>query len=778
MQYSSVADASGVSEVIVNPLCRHTYIRGYAFSAHGAPVVAILRVGQDPIKPNRARIYRADLARKYPEIDANCGFEFLVPQDVVDRQGGAVEIIVRMPDRSERVLVARAGQGTTQLSGAVGIRQVQVNTVDHSIVVQGYLEGDASKFSFVDMTLSGKPLPDVRLTLSPEPPPSTDPKRPARRNFVLKAPSARLVDGEMFQVFSALGENLRVAFRLPRHDYTLTAQKAIAQEDQFSAVGAVHRVRLSKANGLTEIRGAFLGFCAGARVELELAGKPLGRPARLERNPVSVSASLSRVFDSPFSDWTWCDELPPDAMADKVIKAKLLAGNRVIGSAELRVKADAVEKVAEALEPSYFVSALEPFFARLVSLAKTASVDPTVYMVFPGDLFHTFGGGPARVIEMARYLTRMGYAVSIIDMTENQEGFDQVPAEHADVFRTRLGLPKVMLEEFTQLALDYMLRESGVEHTREALGRAMEDPGEPLADLILRRSNARFNALTAFLLALAKPDFVICNFAWTADVFDSVPSTVCKILDIHDVQHQRGLMHKAITGDESYMTSLEVELEAIRKADYVLAIQEEDKEFVITESGRNNVIFCSHAKAIVDTPSVSDETHRMLFIGNRYPPNTIGLRNFIERSWPLIREQVPDAVLLVVGSVVQDFAEAPAGVEMMGKVPDLDPVYGSVALVINPVEFGSGLNIKSVEALCHGRCLVTTEFGLRGLAATDEEVYRTPAAEMPQAIVDLLRHPEHRRKLEQGAVAFAQRALVADKVFRELFNTMELRLYS
>jgi ribosome biogenesis protein Tsr3 len=41
--------------------------------------------------------------------------------------------------------------------------------------------------------------------------------------------------------------------------------------------------------------------------------------------------------------------------------------------------------------------------------------------------------------------------------------------------------------------------------------------------------------------------------------------------------------------------------------------------------------------------------------------------------------------------------------------------------VINPVRFGAGLKIKTVEALANGLPLVTSEEGARGLASLDRE---------------------------------------------------------
>lgn len=771
-------DRSGISEVFVNVLENHLYIRGYAFSRLGKPVVWVKGAGGQDIAPMRNFTKRTDLAKRFPGIDPNCGFEFHVPLFDGPRYTRQIEVLVRYPTGAEAILPVDPDKEKLEILAAVDIQTAAFNSVDHSIVIGGTLIGAACKYVLASIRLMEWDLLDPEVKFSPEVVGSKDGKRPDRRSFTARATSAIRAQHNQFQVFPKPGQKLAVSFRPPHKEYTVSGAHLLTEKDLRSAVGAIHSVRHSTESNLIEIRGAFLGPYTSGRVQLEVDGKPLKRTARLERDGIIVPSTFTRSFGAPFSDWTWCDELPLEAVAGKVVRAKLFSGSRLIGVAEQKVKAEAIENLRGALDPSYFVSAHEREFNHLVALAGVSSLEPTVCMIFPGDLFATFGGGPSRVIEMARYLTGMGYSVRLIDLANLPEEYDQVPEEFANAFAYRLGLPAELHDEFIALALDYMTREAGAERTRDFLLHALNDIDEQPTDLILRRAKPKFNALAAFLMAINPPDFVITNFAWTASIFDAVSPNVCKILDIHDVQHVRGKVHKAVTGEDNYITSLATEMEAIRKADYVLAIQADDKDLVIKESGRNNVIFCGHAKKITEAASAHDANHCMLFVGNKYPPNTIGLMQFLEKSWPYIRSRVPDATLFVVGTVADDLSDAPEGVNILGKVPDIDPIYEDVALVINPVEFGSGLNIKSVEALCHGRCLVTTDFGLRGLDVQEGEARNTPAAEMHEHIVELLLAPEERRRLEAGALAFARRALTPDKVFRELFNTMELRLYS
>jgi len=52
----------------------------------------------------------------------------------------------------------------------------------------------------------------------------------------------------------------------------------------------------------------------------------------------------------------------------------------------------------------------------------------------------------------------------------------------------------------------------------------------------------------------------------------------------------------------------------------------------------------------------------------------------------------------------------------LGRVDDLDATYAAARLIINPTVVGTGLKIKTVEALCYLRTIVLWPSGVDGLA--------------------------------------------------------------
>lgn len=110
----------------------------------------------------------------------------------------------------------------------------------------------------------------------------------------------------------------------------------------------------------------------------------------------------------------------------------------------------------------------------------------------------------------------------------------------------------------------------------------------------------------------------------------------------------------------------------------------------------------------------SSGSGRILIVGSENPINLDGYRFFHDEVWPLIRSRLPKATLSVAGKL-SHHVEVEDGIENLGVIPDMIDAYRGIDVAVNPVLCGTGLNIKSIEALGFGVPLVATPSGARGL---------------------------------------------------------------
>jgi len=108
----------------------------------------------------------------------------------------------------------------------------------------------------------------------------------------------------------------------------------------------------------------------------------------------------------------------------------------------------------------------------------------------------------------------------------------------------------------------------------------------------------------------------------------------------------------------------------------------------------------------------------LLFIGRLdWIPNRAGLQWFLEKIWPRLIDKRKDMTLKIAGVGDGRWLEkfrGLAGVEFLGRVDDVKPLYESSTLSIAPLFQGSGTRVKILEAARYGRAVLTTTLGAEG----------------------------------------------------------------
>ena len=233
--------------------------------------------------------------------------------------------------------------------------------------------------------------------------------------------------------------------------------------------------------------------------------------------------------------------------------------------------------------------------------------------------------------------------------------------------------------------------------------------------LIIDRTYCHDAAISVVLrLHSALGNYVLfAEYVWMTRVLPLLDARAIKVLDTIDVFSTK--KDKVLRyGIRDFWLEPEEEARRFALADLVIAIQDEERGILQQLASKRTVI-----TAGIDFDLVGDSrlpvARRILYVGSGNPMNVRGLRDFLRFAWPDIQKNVPDAELLVAGAVGDAVEDAPAGVHMVGRVSDLGELYRSVRVVINPALAGTGVKIKTVEALSYLRPIVTWPTGVDGL---------------------------------------------------------------
>lgn len=198
------------------------------------------------------------------------------------------------------------------------------------------------------------------------------------------------------------------------------------------------------------------------------------------------------------------------------------------------------------------------------------------------------------------------------------------------------------------------------------------------------------------------------------------------------------------------------EARACRRAARVVAVSDVDAAELERMSGRRDIAVVPNGvdTGYFDLPRVQPDSTRLVFVGAfTWFPNQDAVAYFCERILPLVRAEVPDARLSVVGrqpdtAAVRRLAALP-GVELTGLLDDIRPTVADAAVYVVPLRIGGGTRLKILDALSMSKAIVSTSVGCEGLEVThgqDILVADEPEA-FAASIVALLRRPQEAAEL-------------------------------
>jgi len=166
------------------------------------------------------------------------------------------------------------------------------------------------------------------------------------------------------------------------------------------------------------------------------------------------------------------------------------------------------------------------------------------------------------------------------------------------------------------------------------------------------------------------------------------------------------------------------ELGVYSRADLILAVTEADRVAIQHELPQARVAVIPNIHRVQENVPGFEERrrHSMMFVGGfAHQPNVDAMLFFAREVLPLVRRQLPEATLTIVGDrpppEIVDLAGD--GIVVTGWVPEMAPFLNSHCLGIAPLRYGAGMKGKVGEALAAGLPMVTTRIGAEGMDLQD-----------------------------------------------------------
>lgn len=283
----------------------------------------------------------------------------------------------------------------------------------------------------------------------------------------------------------------------------------------------------------------------------------------------------------------------------------------------------------------------------------------------------------------------------------------------------------------------------------------------------------RINAVVKKLHRKYRFDAIMAEYVFFSKVLENFDDSVLKVIDTHDVFTNRhhAYIDKGYT-PQWFSTTWEQESKGLDRAGTVIAINMKDQE--IFKRMCNREVLSIGYMTPISPSTIMNGSRRasLLYLGSDNLINIEAINFFLKEIFPMIRKVRPDATLHLVGSIGRVFKNRP-GCVVEGRIESLQKIFSIADIMINPARMATGLSIKSMEALGHGKVLLTTKEGSRGLEEGEHTAYcvaDTPEEFAHKALI-LLEDRKQLSNISKNAILFARQYNEKNlKMLRSLFG--------
>lgn len=256
------------------------------------------------------------------------------------------------------------------------------------------------------------------------------------------------------------------------------------------------------------------------------------------------------------------------------------------------------------------------------------------------------------------------------------------------------------------------------------------------------------------------PDLVFCQLVRTGEYVKDL--SMARVLDYMDA-FSSGMAQRVFVGGPwargahalEHQLLARYEKRAFERFDAHTIISERDGAALKLPGKRCLSVVPNGVDSETFTPKKAEKRWDLLFVGNMaYPPNVRAARTLVRDILPRVRNRRPDVRVLIAGANPAASVRrlASDAVEVSGWVDDVVDCYAQSRVFVAPMELGTGMQNKLLQAMAMGLPCVTTPLAVSALGLRDGVMrVGSDSESLATCVVDLFERPDEAERLgKQG----------------------------
>ena len=301
--------------------------------------------------------------------------------------------------------------------------------------------------------------------------------------------------------------------------------------------------------------------------------------------------------------------------------------------------------------------------------------------------------------------------------------------------------------------------------------------------LVAKYHSPKFHGLIKKITAEEKFDIVELHFSFMGQYLSAVDQGK-KILFEHDVSLKpfkrfykaaTGITEKAIKGID-YIRWIKYEKAIAEKSDLVVTVGMEDRDLLKSVAPSAKIVICNPAIPVFDIEVKQKKKNSLVFMGalDRVKTNVDAVIYFIEQIFPLVKKEVGDSKLFVIGPNAPDYLldKAKDDVVFTGYLTEPEQFMAECNVFVAPIRYGGGVKIKILYAMAVGIPVVTSTIGAEGIEAEKDRdfVIEDEPQQFSKRVVSLLRDEKLQMSVGKNGLEFVRLNHSKEKRSKSVLN--------